>query len=200
MLCILASLSPRGRVIRGHQPHSAECCLTFGLTWGPLPSIPSPSFSTSLSLILPQLLRLPFSHPPTASPPHFLSSSHSFSTSLSLILSQLLSSSHSFSTSLSLILPQLLYLSLSHPPSFLQGVIWSRELHTIFTYQHMLRTFFVFILLVQCPFETFKVCLFGTGRLLGLQYCCLQLSREPLIQATSHSTLCFLGSSAIHPL
>ncbi len=29
---------------------------------------------------------------------------------------------------------------------------------------------------------------------------CFSLSREPLIQTTSHSTLHFLGSSAIHPL
>ncbi len=38
-----------------------------------------------------------------------------------------------------------------------------------------------------------------TGRFLGLRYCYLQLSREPLIQTTSHSTLPFLGSSAVHP-
>ncbi len=50
--------------------------------------------------------------------------------------------------------------------------------------------------LVQCPL---RMCLFGTGRMLGLWYCCLQLSREPLIQTTSHWTLHFLGSSVIHP-
>jgi len=34
----------------------------------------------------------------------------------------------------------------------------------------------------------------------GLRYCCcLQLSREPCVQTTWHSTLHFLGSSAIHP-
>ena len=35
--------------------------------------------------------------------------------------------------------------------------------------------------LVQCPV---KMCLFRTGRLLGLRYRCLQLSREPLIHTT----------------
>ena len=35
--------------------------------------------------------------------------------------------------------------------------------------------------------------MFTTGRLLGLRYCCLQLSRKPPIQTTSHSTLHFLG-------
>ena len=45
-------------------------------------------------------------------------------------------------------------------------------------------------MLVQCLFKT---CLFGTGRLLGLR-----CSWEPLTQTTSHSTLRFLGSSAIH--
>lgn len=39
---------------------------------------------------------------------------------------------------------------------------------------------------VQCPFQT---CLFGMGRLLGLQYCCLQLSQGLHTQTTSHSTL-----------
>ncbi len=49
---------------------------------------------------------------------------------------------------------------------------------------------------MHCPLKTWP---FGTGRLLGLQYCWLQLSGEPLIQTTSHSTLHFLWSSAIHP-
>lgn len=38
--------------------------------------------------------------------------------------------------------------------------------------------------LVLCPFPA---CLFGTGRLLGFRYCCLQLCGEPLIQTTSRS-------------
>ncbi len=39
--------------------------------------------------------------------------------------------------------------------------------------------------LVQCSFKT---CLFGTGQLRGLRYCCMQLFREPLVQTTWHST------------
>ncbi len=53
-----------------------------------------------------------------------------------------------------------------------------------------------FTQLMQCPFKT---CKFRMGQLLGRWYCCLQLSQEPLIQTTSHWTLHFLGSSAIHP-
>ncbi len=56
--------------------------------------------------------------------------------------------------------------------------------------------FWCLLKLVQCPFKT---CLFGTGWLRGLRYCCMQLSQEPLFQTTSHSTLHFLGSSATHP-
>ncbi len=50
---------------------------------------------------------------------------------------------------------------------------------------------------MQCPFN---MCPFRTGRLLGLRYCCLQLSRETPIQTTSHMTLHFCRSSAIHTL
>ncbi len=41
-------------------------------------------------------------------------------------------------------------------------------------------------------------CLFGMDPLVGLRYCCMKLSRGLLIRTTSHSTLYFLGSSAIH--
>ncbi len=44
-----------------------------------------------------------------------------------------------------------------------------------------------------------KRCPFKAGQLHGLRYCGVHLSREPLIQTTSHSTLHSLGSSAIHP-
>ena len=50
--------------------------------------------------------------------------------------------------------------------------------------------------LVQCPL---KACLFRTAWMLGLWCCCLQLSWKPwIIQTTSHSTLRFLESWAIH--
>lgn len=57
-------------------------------------------------------------------------------------------------------------------------------------YKSMASPFNRYSVLVMRPLEM--------GRLYGLQYCCLHLSLELLIQTTSHSTLQALGS-AINP-
>lgn len=75
------------------------------------------------------------------------------------------------------------------------GLDWAVHNYAMDRTLHLVQTFVD----LRGWIHAFKKWQCKTGWLHDLLFCCLPLSEKPLIQPTSHSTLFFLGSSAIHP-